>query len=82
MYYMRIINVRKLQHNLREVINEVAAGETVEITRNKKVVAKMVPPEKICSPEKWPDLEKRLEAIFPRVLSNSPGSDTIYNDRG
>lgn len=49
---------------LSELIDKVEAGETVEITRRGKTVAKVVPPERKRQPIDWDALE-RLRARLP-----------------
>ena len=41
---MRVATVRELRNNYSKVLQWVAKGEEVEITRRGKVVAKVVPP--------------------------------------
>ena len=49
---------------LSELIDKVEAGETVEITRRGKPVAKVVPTERALEPIDWDALE-RLRAKLP-----------------
>jgi prevent-host-death family protein len=42
---------------LSELVDKVEAGETVEITRRGKVVAKVSPPDKVRGPVDWAALE-------------------------
>jgi prevent-host-death family protein len=50
--------------HLSELIDKVEAGETVEITRRGKTVARVVPPAKALKPIDWDALE-RLRARMP-----------------
>jgi len=43
MCVMRSITVREAQHNLAQILREVEAGESLEILRRKKPVARLVP---------------------------------------
>jgi prevent-host-death family protein len=40
---VKIMGVRELKARLSEVLNEVQAGEVVEITRNGRTVARLIP---------------------------------------
>lgn len=78
---MKTINVRNLQHHLRAILDEVAQGETVEITRRNETVAKLIPPREKKSPEPWPDMRRRLESIYGRKRIVPTASEAIYKDR-
>lgn len=78
---MKTVKVRDLQHRLRAVLNEVAGGETIEVTRRNKAIARIVPLEKHISPRPWPDLMERLNNIYGYRRIDPPTSDIIYSDR-
>ena len=78
----RAVSMRELQQNLKRVVARVERGETVELTKRRRVVAKLVPvwPQKPAEP--WPDLEARARSVFgDRVIS--PGaSELLIQERG
>ena len=80
---MKTVSVRSLQHELRSVLDRVESGETIEVVRRKKSVARIIPVPSASRPEPWPDLIKRLEAIYGagRTISRS-ASERLYEDRG
>ncbi|RKX73624.1 MAG: hypothetical protein DRP87_18560 [Spirochaetes bacterium] len=78
---MKTINVRDLQHHLRAILDEVAKGEVIEVTRRNRAVARIVPLEEKKSPDPWPDLMERLNNIYGKKRINPPASDIIYSDR-
>ena len=41
---MKTATIRKVQHNLAEILSWVERGEEVRVLRRNKVVAKLVPP--------------------------------------
>lgn len=80
MYDMRV-SVRELQRELRAVIDRVASGEPVEITRRGRLVARLLPAQ-AGAPEPWPDLAARArEVLGDRRISPAP-SQQLAADRG
>ena len=76
------VSMRELQQNLKRVIARVERGEIVELTRQRRVVARLVPVagDKPVAP--WPDLEKRSREVFgDRIITPSP-SEELIKDRG
>ncbi len=74
--------MRELQQNLKKVVARVERGETVQLTKRRRVVAKLVPvwPQKPA--ESWPDLDARARAIFgDRMITPSP-SEELIKERG
>ncbi len=80
--YMKTATIREAQHNLSRVLRWVEHGETVEITRRKKTIAKIVPAQ---SPPKkiiWPDRLAELRAIYgDKPIPGKPISQIISEDR-
>jgi prevent-host-death family protein len=78
----RAVSMRELQQNLKRVIARVERGETVELTRRRRVVARLVPVTEDKPVAPWPDLEKRSRAVFGgRIITPSP-SEELIRDRG
>lgn len=79
---MKSVSVRELQQNIRRVLDRVERGESVEVTRRRRPIARLSPVAKAGKPAPWPDLEQRTKDVFgARVFS--PGlSDEIIRDRG
>ena len=82
MYYMKSVSVRELQQDIKRVLDRVERGETLEVTRRRRPIARLAPIAKPGRPKPWPDLGKRTRAVFGnRVLS--PGvAEQIIHDRG
>ena len=59
MCYMERIGLRELRQNASQYIARVARGETVEVTRRGRLVARIVP----AGPDTWEDLILRGEVI-------------------
>ena len=61
---MRKVSVKEARENLRELIEQVAAGEEVILLRRGKEVARLVPPQR--SRRKLPSLESLRASIHPK----------------
>ena len=74
--------MRELQQNLKKVIARVERGETVELTKRRRVVARLVPATEARPVPPWPDLDARARAVFgDRIITPSPSAQLI-KDRG
>ena len=77
---MKTATVRQVQHQLREVLGWVAAGQSVQVMQRGRVVATVIPPEKPTKPV-MPDFTARLQADFPRGVKGKPASEIISEQR-
>ena len=73
--------MRELQQNLKKVIERVERGETVELTRRRQVVARLVPAWETRPVPPWPDLEARVRSVFGKRLISPGGSDLLIRER-
>lgn len=76
------VSVRELQQNLKRVMARVERGETVEVTRRRRPVARLAPVRKTSPVSEWPDLEARTRAIFGKRIVRPGGSRTVVDGRG
>lgn len=81
---MKVATVREVQHSFRSLLAWIAEGETVEVTRNRQVVARIVPPP---MPKrrriKMPDFVARMRREYPqRPASDRQAADLIAELRG
>ena len=62
---MKTASVRQIQHHFRDVLSWIKDGEEVEITSNRRVVARLLPavPPKP-KRKKRPDFAARLKRIY------------------
>jgi prevent-host-death family protein len=79
---MKTVSVRELQQNIKDVIDRVERGEVVEVTRRRRVVARLAPARPPATAVRWPDLESRARAIFGKRLVEPPPSEQVVDDRG
>lgn len=77
---MKTATVRKVQHNLAEVLSWVERGEEVRVLRRNKVVAKLVP----LSPgvPASPDFVTRARAIWGARPKGVRPSALVSDSRG
>jgi len=77
---MKTATVRQVQHHLRTLLAWVAEGETVEVTRNREVVARIVPPPR--GDAVLPDFLARLGQARRKRAGGTPLSQIIDEQRG
>ena len=78
---MRTTDVADLARDLQTVLGLVAAGEEIEVTRDDRVVARLVPPAESAPRIAWPDFSARARKIVRRAKGTLP-SQLIVADRG
>jgi antitoxin (DNA-binding transcriptional repressor) of toxin-antitoxin stability system len=78
---MKAVDVRNPQHRLGSFLDQVEAGETLEI-RRRKIIARIVPCIAESPAESWPDLAARLERLYPEGPVGQSASDILYQDWG
>jgi prevent-host-death family protein len=76
------VSVRELQQNLKAVLERVERGEAIEVTRHRRLVARLLPPEEVGQARPWPDLEARTREVFGRRLVSVPASSIVIDGRG
>jgi prevent-host-death family protein len=84
MSYMRkaTVSVRELQQNLKKVMARVERGETVEVTRRHRPVARLAPVTPTGPASAWPDLEARTREVFGHRTITPGGADVVIAGRG
>jgi antitoxin (DNA-binding transcriptional repressor) of toxin-antitoxin stability system len=62
---MKTASVRQIQHHFREVLSWINEGEEVEITKNRRVVARLMPAQPAKRKRSGrPDFAARLKRIY------------------
>ena len=75
---MTRVTVRDLQQNIRRVLEQVERGETIEVTRRRRPVARLAPIRPSARPTPWPDLAARARKVFGSgVVSPGPGAQIL-----
>jgi prevent-host-death family protein len=75
------VSVRELQQNLKRVMARVERGETVEVTRRRKPVARLAPLKSNRPTAPWPDLKARRRTVFGDRIVAPGGSDIVIEGR-
>ena len=81
MHDMKNVQVRELQREIKAILDRVERGESVEITRHGRPVARLIP-AKPARPEPWPDLTARARSAMGRRRITPPLSRQLLDDRG
>ena len=79
---MKTVNVRTLQHHLGRYLQEVEAGEVLQVRRRNKIIARIVPETDHASAVPLPPIARRLEQTFPDGPVAQSASRQLYEDRG
>ncbi len=79
MYHMEKASVRDLRYNFHEVEDLLRQGKEVQITKHRRVIARLVP-ESDQKPQPLPDFLSRLKKIYGKPLKVS-GADLVAKDR-
>ena len=85
---MTTVTVRELQKNLKRALLRVERGETLQITRRRRTVARLTPdPARVTTnkkPEPWPDLAARSAKIMALSKTGEPvdAAQFIIDSRG
>ncbi len=76
------VSIRELQQNLKRVIARVERGETVDVTRRRRPVARLAPVKPTRPAAAWPDLEARARVVFGDRIVTPGASQAVVEDRG
>lgn len=75
------VSVRELQQNLKRVMARVERGETVEVTRRRRPVARLAPVKARGPLSAWPDLDARAGGVFGDRMVTPGGAEAVIEDR-
>jgi antitoxin (DNA-binding transcriptional repressor) of toxin-antitoxin stability system len=81
MYHMKQASVRDLRYDFPKVERMLAEGESIEITKRKRVVAKLIPAEAVDQPRHIPDFLGRIKKIYGDKLLKVSGAELLRWDR-
>jgi prevent-host-death family protein len=75
------VSIRELQQNLKEVMERVERGQTIEITRRRRPIARLGPMQGAGPSAPWPDLDARARAVFGARMVKPGGSELVAENR-
>ena len=78
---MTQVTARELQRHLDRCLDAVEAGESLEVRRCGRLIARVVPYEAAETAEPWPDLMERLAGIYPDGPIAESAAEQLYRDR-
>jgi antitoxin (DNA-binding transcriptional repressor) of toxin-antitoxin stability system len=80
MYHMKKASVRDLRYAFKKIERLLRQGEQIQITKRRRVIARLVPESAQASPE-LPDFLGRLHAIYGRKVLAVSGAELVASDR-
>lgn len=81
MHHMKTASVRDLRYNFKKIERSLQAGEEIEVTKRRKVIARLVPVTEPCRKIEWPDFEGRLRKIWGDKILEPSNAELIAQDR-
>ncbi len=80
MYHMRRATVRDLRYRFSEVENLLREGEEVQITKRKRIIARLMPVQPNL-PSPRPDFLARLKKIYRGKPMKVSGAELVSRER-
>lgn len=80
MYHMRKASVRDLRFGFKKIERLLHQGEEIQITKRRRVIARLVP-ENVHSSAKMPNFLERLHAIYGDKMLKVSGAELVAQDR-
>lgn len=78
---MKRASVREVQHNLAGILEVVASGQEIAITRRGRIVARIVPARERPVGLEWPDSAARMKRLGRAAVRGAPASRVIREAR-
>lgn len=76
------VSVRELQRSLKRVMTHVERGESIEVTRRNRPIARLSPARSSALASDWPDLDARTRSVFGDRLVSPGGWQVVSDERG
>jgi antitoxin (DNA-binding transcriptional repressor) of toxin-antitoxin stability system len=80
MYHMKKATVRDLRYRFSVVEDLLRDGEEIHITKRKRVIARLLPPESVAPPT-FPDFLARQKKTFGKKRLKVSGADQLAAER-
>jgi antitoxin (DNA-binding transcriptional repressor) of toxin-antitoxin stability system len=81
MYHMKTATVRDLRYDFKRVERLLAEGEPIEITKRKRVIAKLMPAAAPPERPKMPDFLGRMRKTYGDKVLKTTGAEIVRGDR-
>lgn len=81
---MKTASIRQVRHDFGRILEWVANGETVAITKRRETVARLLPATRArAARAKMPDVAVRLKKVFGRkIISDEAMKEILDESRG
>ena len=80
MYHMKKASIRDLRYAFKKIERLLRQGEEVQITKRRRVIARLVP-EGMESSAVVPDFLGRLRKIYGKEVLTKSGAQLLHEDR-
>jgi antitoxin (DNA-binding transcriptional repressor) of toxin-antitoxin stability system len=80
MYHMKKASIRDLRYEFKKIERLLRQGEEVQITRRRRVIARLVP-ESTQAAREIPDFLARLRTIYGDKILAVTGAELLSSDR-
>ena len=80
MYDMKTASIGNLRHGFKKIARLLRQGEEIQITKRRRVIARLVP-ESAESPQELPDFLARMRSIYGDKVLAISGAELISSDR-
>lgn len=80
MHHMKRASIRDLRYRFPEIERALNQGHAVEITKRKRLIAKIVPAGQ-SAPSDFPDFQARAKKIFGKKKLKISGAELIRRER-
>jgi antitoxin (DNA-binding transcriptional repressor) of toxin-antitoxin stability system len=81
MDHMKRASIRDLRYDFTKVETLLQSGEEIQITRRKRVIARLLPPATDNPKSTQPDFRARLKRIYGSRTLAATGADLIAAER-
>lgn len=80
MYHMQKASIRDLRYAFKKIERMLRQGEEIQITRRRRVIARLVP-ESAERPAAVPDFLARLREVYGKKVLATSGAKLLARDR-
>lgn len=80
MYHMKKASVRDLRYRFREIEDLLREGEEIQITKRKRMIAKLVPVQRTGTTA-TPDFLTRLKQMYGDKVLKVSGAELLASER-